>query len=320
MQAVAIRQSDNHVERVRGALPYVWLFRLALLGGLGTAFVMGGPVMKAMAIAGTFFALWGDLDGAVRHVGRVIAFAIAIVLTPLGVSYFGPSVAAKMGWSAMSADIFAGGATIAVVLLVGEVLSHLVSSGVGRSRQLYSLNRIGGAAIGAAEGLLLVTTFCWAFSAFEPAFAKMSERIAAVSPDATPWISEQLDRVRGALAEDQTATWLSQHNPLGQVQFVDTSRDAAMLMSDPDAAKRMVEDVRVKALLEEPAVKRHMAAFESDPQVREWVKERDISKIMASPQVQAMVNDAQLRDAILFHWNDLRAALSDAAATSLPTE
>lgn len=296
-----------------GTPVFVWVFRLALLGALGSVFVLGSDYAKAIAVAAFVFALWGDWDGGVRHLLRLIGFGAALAAAPFGAMALAPSIAANCGWSPMAATVSGGVLTICGVLLVMWVVSLGIHAAIKRSPGVRGLNHIFGAFFGAFEGALLVALFGWFFTTFEGPLVRMRDRAEQIKAPGAEWIVPKFDSLRTLLHEDATMRRLAPLNPLTQIPMMGAATDVAQCLTNPQATQAVLDDPRVRQFMELPEIQRHMNALQQDPDLRAALKHHDMSKIMSSSVFMAMLHDTDLHRVIFQNWDMLRGVIDRAA-------
>ena len=297
---------------------FVWIFRILLYAGLAAVFALGGPVTRFAAGAAALFALFGDSDGAVRHVLRFVALGLAVWLAP----DFGPAVGDWIGPSlGLSLVIAKGVGTIVagVAIFVGMSLLARALAGRLHQRPVFSTSdHCLGALLGAAEGVLLVAATCWVIATFEEPLAMARYRVHGDSnAPSEHWIFDHIDRVRLAVHQDPAGRWFSAHNPLPEMPVFKTMRNALDAATNPEAYAAVGNDERFRAFAKLPEVKKHLDAIQEDEKLREALGRHDIITVMRSEQFNAMLNDRELYDTVVTNWNTLREVLSEVDVSQL---
>ncbi len=296
---------------------FVWVFRFVLYGLLALAFFIGGPVLRIADGAAAIFAFFGDLDGGLRHTLRIVGLGLAIWLAPGLGAPLGEWLVSQFAVPLLlSRAIGILGAGIGVLVAV-SLIGRLARGFTRRRRGLNSFDRVFGCVVGGAEGALLIATVCWTLAVFEEPLRLMRYQLARSDqspPSSIVWLVEQLDEFSTVVQRDPTGRMVLDVNPLADVPMVQTVKQVAEVVAEPETLTALMQSRELKEIAELPAVKRHLDAISNDPELKLALENRDIAKVMSSPQWSAMLNDAELFDTIMSRAAAIRGALRNVSA------
>lgn len=288
----------------------VWMFRFVLFGVLLIAFVAGGPITRAIAIAAALLAVFAGIDGATRHLFHVGGF--------LAACYFAPSLGAMLGdWLGSQVQIpllaarlvgvvLTGVAMVMIASLVGRALSVSVQRG-----RFASVDHMLGSMAGAVEGALVIATVCWMVVEFDQPLRQMRDHPGMGDNTTAKWVIDRLGDIRSAIQEDPAGQALVRVNPLSNVSSIQTARDVISVVTDSDAFKALLEDEDMLAIARLPEIRAHIDAFEADTALRDAVDKHDLGVILRSQQFYEMLTDRKLHEALASHVGELRSALAN---------
>ncbi len=294
---------------LRGTGPFLWTFRLGMLGLLGMAFYLGGPLVRVAAVAGAVFALLGDRAGALRQCLYLGGLAGLIALTPTLIGPLGRTASQVFSVNGPVGMVIGLGAAVLATFVITGVVGALLTRRLHRNRYLYVLNRTGGYLLGVAEGGMLAAALCWVLVLLGPSMNLYSSRAAERIP-AIARLLGRIDQACTALLEDPAAAWVAKANPLPKVPAVATMVAAIEAVGDREAFWKAYEEGEFDPLLEEPAVARHIKAFRADPDLQQAAREYDVEKLLCSAQFSAAVADREFCAAVAKHWPTVRARVS----------
>ncbi len=296
---------------IHRATTALWFYRALLYGGLLLVGLAGSKVTTVLVIAVGLLTLWGDLDGAARHILRMLGFAAAVVFAPLLAAplagWLAPQTGLPLTFVQIGSAVVVG---LLVILLAGAVAKR-VARRIHRHPVGNAVDRGFGTLVGAGEGALVVALTCWTVGLFEPELDRIRSARAASSmtPPAGP--ADLIVRSADALRNDPIGRALMDHNALANVPLLQQFQQAARLALDPAALDRAV---RSGGSLEEfvrlPVVKRHLDGIYADPQMRDAIRRRDLFTIMQSRQFTAMLSDQELHKTVVANWDTLSASIS----------
>ena len=297
--------------RPRAKLWPVILFRLGLYGALVAAFVYGGPVIRAAAVCAVPLALLADCAGGLRHTTQMLGLGVAFWLAPA----FGGALGGVVSSLGNVSPLMARG--VGVLLIGLGIVIAFAAAGYVLSRKLKTRPRLRGfdhvcgALMGTAEGALVVACCCWLLAVFETPMETMRAKLARSDQhSAQVWILDHLAEARVAIAGDPVGRWVTQANPLTNVSAVQDAQFAAEMAADSDRLLAAFDAGRLDAIADLPEVRSYVEAFQNDPAMMRAWEQGDTAAIMSSPQVRAMLTDADLRRVLLAHREDFRRAIN----------
>ena len=292
----------------------------AVLAGLTMLGVAAALVLVAFKDTIVFFYSPSDLVEKTVRPGqtlRVGGLGLAIWLAPgLGVP-IGEWLVSQFGVPVLLSRAI-GTVAAGIGVLVGVSLIGRLARGFTRRRRgLNSFDRVFGCIVGGAEGALLVATVCWTLAVFEEPLRLMRYQLARgdhSSPSSIVWLVEQLDKINTVVQRDPTGRMVRDMNPLPDVPMVQTVKQLAEVVAEPEMLAALMQSAELKELADLPAVKRHLDAISSDPKLKRALENRDMATVMSSPQWSAMLNDGELFDTLMSRAAAIRGALRDVSA------
>ena len=114
------------------------------------------------------------------------------------------------------------------------------------------------------------------------------------------------------LRKTPVGRWVTQNNPLAGVSVVQDAQFAAEMAADSDRLLAAYDAGRLDTIANLPEVRAYVEAFQNDPAMMQAWQRGDTAAIMGSPQVRAMLTDADLRRVLLVHREDFRRAINTA--------
>lgn len=288
----------------------VWVFRFVLFGVLLVAFIAGGPITRAIAVAAALLAVFAGIDGATRHLFHVGGFMAAC--------YFAPGLGATLGdWLESQAQIPLLAARLLGVVLTGVAIvmaaslaGRALSVSVQRGR-FASIDHMLGGLAGAVEGALVVATVCWTVVEFDQPLRQMRDHPGLGDNTTARWVVDRLDDVRNAIQDDPAGQALVRINPLSNVSSIRTARDVISVVTDSDAFNALLEDEEMLTITRLPEFRVHIDAFQADAALSEAVENRDLGAILRSKQFYEMLTDRKLHNVLAAHVGELRGALAN---------
>lgn len=291
---------------------FVWTFRLVLYAALAGAIALGSPVTRAAAVAALFFAILADHDGLIRHLCKVAGLGVAIWQAPLLGWPTGAWLAARSGMSLLTTQC---GATLVaglIIVFLGGQVGRILSVAPSRHAFSHGVNKVLGGLLGCGEGVLLVAAVCWTLAAFATSPAQaLGQSSAAVSLVDENQAASLVNSLNASIQADPTGELLLQYNPLPEIDVFKTMQDAAAVTASPENLEAFIEGDTMREFCALPVVKKHIDAFQTDPELRTAVQRRDIAAIMQSEQFRAMLEDAELHQTVMDRWDELTAAMTE---------
>jgi membrane protein required for colicin V production len=216
-------------------------------------------------------AILGLVRGVVSQLMSIGGLAAAYLLAP---SFGGGVVAGFVRHHLGCSKFMAGKVSILVVGLAIYLCFRLVGYGiekllVGRVGQLKSLNRTGGAALGALKAVAVVAIIFF-FLALVP-----RENMRAWFPK---------------IMESRTYQLAARYNPMGQQAVLERMRDFRTSVADPSRMEKLRNSDEIGKLLSRYDLK---GALE-DQRFVESVREGDFDRLAANEQVERLMRDDQL--------------------------
>lgn len=288
-------------------------FMLLLICGLLIATYFAAPVGKLAAIAAAVLGVLGWSDGAIRHLAKLFGLLLAAAAAPLAASMLGPYFAQQSGMSLPIATVAAGGAGFALALVAVLIVAQILTAALRGAGLLSCLNHISGGLLGAAEGALLVAVGVWLLGAFEPTLTRLAARAPQPSALRGDALIHRLKDVGATLRSDAAGAWLLARNPLPKLPVVRGVNGLLVAVSDPMAFQRVLDDPRILSLIDKLKHEASLLDVAEDAQVRGWVEQGDLGAFLNSPQFAALAGNGQLLSTIRGNWQEVMAALADAA-------
>lgn len=309
--AFAAAAVDERVPR------FVVAFRLVLYLTMVLLFIFGGPVLKVGAGCAYALAVLAERDGAIRHLFRLGGVIGAFALAPDLGTYVGRAILCVLQMPNLLAH--ACGAVLvafAATLVAGEIGRHITRR-IRKFPVCIGTNQALGAALGAAEGLLLVFAGCWLLLALEQPVASLKDRLEATGqPASEHWALSTLSDLQEAVREDPAAGWAAERNPLRNLPAVQTAHLMTELAGNPAGLLTAIHCGELTAMAKEPAMHKYVTAFEADPVLRAALERGDLRTLLSSEVVSGMLSDRALHRVLLAHRASLRKAIAvDARGT-----
>jgi hypothetical protein len=298
----------------------VWNLRVLLLAAFFLTGLIGGPLVRAMAISGAIFMLLADFDGFVRHTLRLVALAIAVCATPA----YGPDlanwVAQNTTWPPVVQQIVAYGAVVAGILIAGAIVGRFGASLIRRRPRLLVADHMFGALLGSAEGVLVVAALAWSVLALEGPISAMRPRLAAGQDSALAIAMDGLNMFRESIGEEYAGRLLADCNPLKDAAPMSAMRQFTEITADPASFHAFSEDERIKALANAPEIRKHLDAMHEDATLRDALRHRNLAGIIQSETFQNMLSDRDLYDVIVRNADVMRTVAQDVLAEKAARE
>lgn len=300
------------VDPLAGTHGFLWTFRFCVYGLLIMAVFLGGPIVRAAAVAAMVLSVFADRSGAIRHLLHLAWLPLVVLLTTAAGVPLGRWLTTWTSLPTPAALLVGVGAVVVGGLLGTALLGGAVTRRLRKHRYLYVLNRTGGCLLGVGEGALLVAALVWTFSVFGPAIYLHAEALATRQPQIAQAL-RHLDTIRVALRADPANAWLERVNPLPHIPAVVTVAALAEVSAEPGLFWQIVDEGRLQDLLKVPVIRKHYEAIKADPRVREALDSRNLRVLMTSPHLATALEDEELCRAIAERWPGLRARISDHA-------
>lgn len=304
---------EHGAQRTPGFVP---VFRVVLFASLIAAFVVGGPVARVAAVSAAIFAVFGDLDGGVRHTLRVVGLGVAIWLAPGLGAPIGEWLASQFAVPVLLAKVVGTlAAGIGVLIGIG-LLGRFVRGFTRRRPRLYGFDRVFGGAVGAAEGALLIAAGCWTLAIFEEPLRLMRYQFAQdhTAPSSIRWMVQRLDDFNAVVRRDPTGRLVRRVNPLPDMPVVQVIQQVAEVVAEPEVFSALVQSPELREISQLPVVKKHLDAIQNDQKLKSALENRDFATVLQSPQWLAMLNDRELFDTIMSRAADIRSAMRSVSA------
>lgn len=217
-------------------------------------------------------ALFGMFRGIVSQVMSLAGIAAAYLLAPMVGQAMGGWVQHQLGSSrfiAEKASIFIVGVAIYVLFrLVGISVEKLV---VNRVKEFQSLNRWGGAGLGAVKAVLLIMIIFSFVTLVPPIIVKA-------------WVPK--------LMESQTYRFAAKHNPMLDQTMLKRMRRLRGSFQNPKIAEKLKSSKKARELLSKYELK---GAFE-DKRFIESLDKGDYEVLRQNEQLEALMRDDQLEE------------------------
>lgn len=275
--------------------------------------LLGGPVARAAAACAAGGATWGMMNGGMRHLARWLVAASALFVIALAGPAGAAALAAQSGLpSWLSLGIVAIGIWV-VMAVASRVILNAVRRGWVRGRPVRSaIDRVIGTAVGATEGLLIVALFFWTLQVFDAPLRTLRAQAPPGSPPALSWALDRIDACRRAAESDAVAQPLLQTNPLKHLSWVQQTHLIAAALASPESLQRLIDDPRVRDLVQEPLVRERLKIFTEEGPLNSALKQRNIAAVLGDARVRALLADEELIQMLHQHLPDLLAAVADA--------
>lgn len=296
---------------------YVWPFRIVLHGCLVNAALWGGPVVRAAALCAIPLALLYDLGGGLRHLVHVAGLTLAVWLGANVGDALGAAVTS--GLSVPPAVGYAAGLALPGVatLLLAGVAGRRLARTIRRRPHWRGVDHLLGAALGVAEGALLVVVLCWLLAAFRTPLENLRARLPQQTGGLHNWLLDAFSDLDAVVQRDPAGRWLTRRNPLESLPAVQAGQVAMEIASAPEALLAALDAGRLDELAQLPEMRKYVQAVEDDQTLTDAIQRQDVAALLRHPTVKAMLKDRDLHRALLAHRDALRTAL---AGTEPPTE
>ena len=292
------------------AAPVRWL----LLLGVGAALLLGGPVLRFIAVATGLFALLGEWDGAIRHVFRWAALGLLFVVVPLAAGPLGDQLSTHTTMAPAAGRIIGGILSVVLTLVIVGWLGGRLARACHRRPAARDCDRVVGLLLGGGEGALAAIACVWVLAMFAAPLARVQERRAA-QPDiaAAPWL-ETFEHAAALVRTDPAGAYLAANNPLPHAPMFESASQMANVLADPVKFSQVMKASELREFGEMPVIKAHIQKFRDDPELRRAAEERDIGALLSSRAFMDMLSDPQVHAALQERFGDLQRAVAEADA------
>ena len=219
-----------------------------------------------------FAAIYGAIRGIVSQLVGIAGLILALLFSSTLGAWVSPWLRSAFDLSKFMADksaVFSCGLGIYVACrLVGMTFEKTL---ISKSRELRSMNRVGGALLGGLKGTLIVgLALCF---------------LSIVPKD---WLGSWFPK----LPKSQSYRLASRFNPMGNADSIERMRKLRTTFSDPKKLEKAKKSKEVRAVLE----KHKMPAMLEDRRLQKVLEDGDYDTLHQNPDFDQLVAEDQLVD------------------------
>lgn len=216
------------------------------------------------------FGLLGLFSGAIKQASQWIGLAMGYLFAKPLAAALGPLAAQRLGLPVLLAPLLVGGAMFPVIFFLGSALAHFLLKRALPAREKTRIDRGIGFFMGTAKAGVMIFILISVVLAFEEPLGQAGWNVA-----------KETDGSR-------TVSFVRGHNLFSRLHIpaLENAQKLAASRRDPQAVMALLQDPKLKALLQDPELAQKLGALGAggvSPQA-----------LLNDPKIKALLQDPEL--------------------------